>query len=124
MPDDANTKVQEAVEPFLARLAAEMEACEALGDDALARHTGRKLLAVAACAADELLRDGGETLRAAPDKVGAFFDRAAAGYVAAIEGLHKRAVLTDLAAGEFAPGGARVADPRWDYAVWGPPEVS
>ena len=104
MSDSENEKAQAALDAFLARLDAEINGYEALGDAELARHVGRKILAVAACAADRLLRDGGETLRAAPDKIGAFFDKAAAGYVQAIDGLHKRAVLTDAAAGNgFAP---------------------
>jgi len=88
-----------ASDELIERIAAELAACDGLGDPELARQTGRKLLAVVACAADALLRDGGAALRAAPDKFGAFFDKAAAGYVAAIDGLHKRAVLADLAAG-------------------------
>lgn len=95
MADTANEKAQEAVEAFLARLAAEMKACEGRGDLELARHTGRMLLAVVACAADALLADGGQVLQAAPDKFGAFFDKAAAGYVQAIDGLAKRAALAE-----------------------------
>lgn len=81
------------------QLDAAMRACEQLDDPALARHTGRTLLAVVGCATDALLRDGGVALQAAPDKFGAFFDKAAAGYVQAIDGLHKRAGLMDAAAG-------------------------
>jgi hypothetical protein len=96
-------RYQESIE----RIAAERAACEALGDDALARRTGRTLLAVVGCAADALLRDGGQALTAAPDKFGAFFDKAAAGFVQTIAGMHNRAVLMEVAAragGEDAAG--------------------
>jgi hypothetical protein len=43
------------VAEFLDRIATEMAACEALGDPELARHAGRMLLSVVACAADALL---------------------------------------------------------------------
>jgi hypothetical protein len=106
---------------FLIQLVeAAMCACEQLDDPALARHTGRKLLAVVACAADELLRDGGQALRAAPDKFGAFFDKAAAGYVQAIEGLHKRVAVAEVgsvAGSDFAPYRPRASNPlanAWD----------
>ncbi|HXW26059.1 MAG TPA: hypothetical protein VEK73_15050, partial [Xanthobacteraceae bacterium] len=80
----------------------------------LVRHAGRKLIAAAACAADALLRDGAAGLHAAPDKVAAFFDKTAAGFLAAIEGLHKRAALMEAAALEardITPGRPRPADP-------------
>jgi hypothetical protein len=120
MPERANDEAQPAVDAFLARLETALKACEALGDDELTRHTGRKILAVAACAAEELLRDGGQALRAAPDKVGAFFDRIAAGYVQAIEGLHKRVAVAEagsVAGSDFAPYRPRASNPlanAWD----------
>ena len=68
------------------------------------------------------MRDGGETLHAAPDKVGAFFDKAAAGYVQAIEGLHKRAVLADPAAANgFAPTRPAVDPLARSIAAWRAP---
>jgi hypothetical protein len=93
------------------RIAAAMAACEKLGDCDLARRAGRALLAAAACAADALLADGGAALNAAPDKFGAFFDKAAAGYVQAIDGLAKRAALAEEAGNGFADGRPCVEDP-------------
>jgi hypothetical protein len=114
-PGDPTAALTEMIE----RMSAKLNACEAMGDPDLARHTGRTLLAVVACATDALLRDGGVALQSAPDKFGAFFDKAAAGYVQAIEGLHKRAALADLAATDaFAPGGPRRADPT-AISPWG-----
>jgi len=104
------------------RIAAALAACDALDDAALARHAGRKLLAALACGADALLRDGAGTLHAAPDKIAAFFDKAAAGFAATIEGLHKRAVLLDATprdAPETAAARPRPADPLADaIAAW------
>jgi hypothetical protein len=105
------------------RLRAEMAACERMGDIALVRHAGRKVLAAVACSADALLGDGGKTLHAAPDKVGAFFDRAAAGLVQSVDGLIKRTALMEaaaLAAKEIAPAPPRPADPlAGAIAAWG-----
>jgi hypothetical protein len=107
----------------LERINALMAACDAMGDVDLARHTGRKLMAALACAADMLLRDGAKTLHAAPDKVAGFFDKAAAGFAQTLEGLHKRAVLTEvpaLDASEISPARPRPADPLADaIAAWG-----
>jgi hypothetical protein len=109
----------------LERIIAQLAACEAMGDVELARHTGRKLMAVVACAADALLLDGGKGLHAAPDKVAAFFDKAAAGFVQTVEGLHKRAGLMDAAAldvTEISPARPRAADPLADaIAAWSEP---
>lgn len=103
----------DALAAFLTNLDDAMRACEALGDDALARHAGRKLFAAVACAADALLRDGGKGLHGAPDKVGAFFDKAAAGFVQALDGMQRRAALADAAAlpGDGAPGRPPAEDP-------------
>lgn len=105
------------------RIMRELAACETLGDPELARHTGRRLLAVVACATDALLADGGQALQGAPDKFGAFFDKAAAGYVQAIDGLAKRAALADAAAGNgFAqaqPGATHPLAPS--IAAWRAP---
>jgi hypothetical protein len=96
----------------------ELAACEKLGDPELARHAGRILLAAVACAADALLADGGKALQAAPDKFGAFFDKAAAGYVQAIDGLTKRAALAQ-AAGNGCAAARNVADPPTPaYPPW------
>ena len=113
-PDDFTARAAQ-----IERIAAAMAACEALGDPELARHAGRMLLAVVAAAAEALLRDGAQALHAAPDKFGAFFDKAAAGYVQAIDGLAKRAALAEQAAGNgFAPA-RNVADPPTPaYAPW------
>jgi hypothetical protein len=104
-----------------------MAACEALDDPDLARRAGRKLLAAVACAADALLRDGAKTLHAAPDKVAAFFDKSAAAFVQAIEGLHKRAALIDVAAldaKQIAPARPRAADPLANaIAAWSSPVI-
>jgi hypothetical protein len=100
------------------RIMRELAACEKLGDPELACHAGRILLAVVACAADALLADGGKALQAAPDKFGAFFDKAAAGYVQAIDGLAKRAALAE-AAGNGCAGARNVADPPTPaYPLW------
>jgi hypothetical protein len=116
-----------ALRECLARLDAAMAACEALDDPDLARRAGRKLLAAVACAADALLRDGAKTLHAAPDKVAAFFDKSAAAFVQAIEGLHKRAALIDVAAleaKEIAPARPRAADPLANaIAAWSSPVI-
>ena len=113
----------EARGEFLAQLDAAMKACEALGDPELARHAGRMLLSVVACAADALLRDGGQALHAAPDKFGAFVDKAAAGYVQAIDGLAKRTALADAAGNGIAPGRPRAADPLApSIAAWRAPK--
>src|SRR5262249_51263980 len=113
----------DALDAFLTNLDDAMRACEALGDDALARHAGRKLFAAVACAADALLRDGGKGLHAAPDKVGAFFDKAAAGFVQAVDGMHLRAVLKEAAPAD--DGNAprpRTADPLTPaFAAWAAP---
>jgi hypothetical protein len=109
----------------LERIAAQLAACEAMGDVELAQHTGRTLLAALACAADMLLRDGAKTLHAAPDKVAGFFDKAAAGFAQTLEGLHRRAVLADvptLDASEIPPARPRAADPLADaIAAWSEP---
>ena len=118
---DTAERDTDAQRKFLEYVEAAMAACEGFADEALARHTGRKLLAVVSCAADALLRDGGVALAGAPDKVGAFFERAAAGYVAAIEGLHKRAVLADAAANGFAPARPVVDPLARSIAAWGAP---
>ena len=113
-----------ALDAMLDRIAAERVACEKLGDPALAQRATRNVLTAVACAADAVLADA-RTLQSAPDKLGAFFDKSATACIAAIEGLHKRANLADAAAGEFAPGRPRAADPRLgDYALWGPPKTS
>ena len=108
---------------FLDRIIGELAACEAMGDGELTRHAGRKLLAAVAGAADALLLDGGRTLQAAPDKVAAFFDKTTAGFVAAIEGLHKRTVLMQTAAleaSEIVPARPRRPDPlAGAIAAWG-----
>jgi hypothetical protein len=106
----------------LDRIIAELAACEAKGDNELTRHAGRKLLAVMACAADALLLDGGKTLQAAPDKVGAFFEKSAAGFVQALDGLHKRAALTEAVheANDMVGARPRVDDPlAAAIAAWG-----
>ena len=115
--DDSAVALAEMIE----RMTAGLNACEAMGDLELARHTGRKLLAVVSCSADVVLRDGGTALQAAPDKFGAFFDKAAAGYVQAIEGLHKRAVLAEpVDTDAFAPGRPRAGDLRENAtSPWG-----
>ncbi len=113
-----------ASDAAMARLEATMKACEALGDDALARHTGRTLLTGLACAADALLRDGGQALNTAPDKVGGFFDKAAAAFVQAVEGMHRRAVLADGAAlpGDSAPARPPAVHPlAGAIAMWRSP---
>jgi len=118
---DQQARDTRAWEDAMARIEETMHACEALGDDALARHAGRKLFAAVAGAADVLLRDGGKGLHEAPDKIGAFFDKAAAGFVQAVEGMHRRAVLADGAAfrGESAAA-ARAAHPLAPaLATWG-----
>ena len=111
----------------LDRIIAQLAACEAMGDVALARHTGRKLMAVLACAADMLMRDGAKGLHAAPDKVAAFFDKAAAGFAQTLEGLHRRAGLMDAAAldaSELSPAQPRAADPLADaIAAWSSPVI-
>ena len=117
-------EVVDRLDAMLDRISAERAACEKLTDPELAQRANRNLLTAIACAADAVLADAG-TLHAAPDKLAAFFDKSATACVAAIEGLHKRAMLTEAAAGEFAPGGARAAEPRLgDYALWGPPKTS
>jgi hypothetical protein len=109
---------------MLDRIAAERAACEKLGDAELMQRAGRNVLTAVACAADAVLADA-TTLHSAPDKIAAFFDKSAAAYVAAIEGLHKRAALMAASAGDVAAGGMRAADSRLDdYAVWGPPKTS
>jgi hypothetical protein len=122
----------------LERIIAQLAACGAMSDVELARHTGRKLMAALACAADVLLLDGAKTLHAAPDKVAAFFDKAAAGFAQTLEGLHRRAVLTEAAAGhpatlasrgplaldatQISPARPRAADPLADaIAAWSEP---
>jgi hypothetical protein len=119
---DTNGEAQAAaavLNRLIERMSAEQAACEKLGDPELARRAGRNLLTAVACAADAILANA-QMLQSAPDKVAAFFDKSATACVAAIEGLHKRAVLTDLAA-----GAARAPGPRLDdYAVWGPPKTS
>jgi hypothetical protein len=110
-------------EEFLRNLETAREACAALGDEELARHVGRTILAALAGAADGVLRDGGESLRAAPDKVGAFFDRIAAAFVATLEGVHKRAAATDapVAGGYAAPYRPRETDPlAKSFPAWAP----
>jgi hypothetical protein len=100
------------------RIMRELAACEKLGDPELARHAGRILLAVLASTTDALLADGGKALQSAPDKFGAFFDKAAAGYVQAIDGLTKRAALAE-AAGNGCAGARNVADPPTTaYPLW------
>jgi hypothetical protein len=117
-PDDFAARAEQ-----IERIAAAMAACEVLGDPELARHAGRMLLSVVACAADALLRDGGQALHAAPDKFGAFFDKAAAGYVQAIDGLAKRTALADAAGNGIAPGRPRAADPLApSIAAWRAPK--
>ena len=103
-PAPAGQDPQDPTAParHLQRIEAALAACDAMDDIALARHAGRKLLAALACGADALLRDGAGTLHSAPDKVAAFFDKAAAGFAATIEGLHRRAVLIEAAAGHPA----------------------
>jgi hypothetical protein len=110
------------LDAMLDRISAERVACEKLGDAELAQRAGRNVLTAVSCAADAVLGDAG-TLHSAPDKVGAFFDKAAAGFVQAIDGLHKRAALMDVTR-ESAPGGARVDPRQSDYAMWGPLKTS
>jgi hypothetical protein len=107
---------------MLDRISAERAACEKLGDPELAQRAGRKMLTAVACAADAILADA-KTLHSAPDKVGAFFDKSATACVAAIEGLHKRAVLADpAAANQLAQAQPRAADPLANsYVAWGSP---
>jgi hypothetical protein len=107
------------------RIAAQLTACEAMGDVELARHAGRKLMAALACAADMLLRDGGKGLHAAPDKVAGFFDKAAAGFAQTLEGLHRRAVLAEAADASESPSARpRAADPLADaIAAWSSPVI-
>jgi hypothetical protein len=113
-PDAINARADQ-----IDRIMRELAACEKLGDPELARHTGRKLLAVVACATDALLNDGGDALRDAPDKFGAYFDKAAAGYVQAIDGLAKRGTLAEEA-DAFAPASPRSAHPLAPaLAAWG-----
>jgi len=113
-PDDFAARAAQ-----IERIAAAMAACEALGDPELARHAGRILLAIVAGAAEALLRDGAHALHAVPDKFGAFFDKAAAGYVQAIDGLAKRAALADAMGNGIAPGRPRAADPvPCAFAPW------
>jgi hypothetical protein len=109
-----------ALNEMLDRIAAERAACEKLGDPELAQRAGRKVLTAVACAADALLADA-KTLHSAPDKLGAFFDKSATACVAAIEGLHKRAVLADpAAANQLAQAQPRAADPLANsYVAWG-----
>jgi hypothetical protein len=119
--EDAATDGASALREMVERIDAERAACEQLGDPELAQRAERKLLTAVACAADAVLGDA-RTLYSAPDKVGAFFDKSATACVAAIEGLHKRAVLNDAAADEFAPGRSRAGEPfAGAYAMWGPP---
>ena len=99
------------------RIMRELAACEKLGDPELARRTGRILLAVLACATDALLA-GGKALQAAPDKFGAFFDKAAAGYVQAIDGLAKRAALAEVGNG-LAAGRQHLDFLAPSIAAWG-----
>jgi hypothetical protein len=114
---------------YLERIAAAMAACEAMGDVVLARHAGRKLMAAVAAGAEVLLADGGNTLHVAPDKVGAFFDKAAAGLVQAIDAMHKRAALTEAAreTDAMTPARPRPADPlagaiaAWASPIFPPP---
>jgi hypothetical protein len=112
----------------LERIIAQLAACEAMNHVELAQHTGRTLLATLACAADMLLRDGAKGLHAAPDKVAAFFDKAAAGFVQTLEGLHQCAGLMDAAAldaTETSPARPRAADPLADaIAAWSSPVIA
>lgn len=108
--DTPSTDVVDARAEQIERIVAALAACEKLGDTELARRTGRILLAVVACATDTLLADGGHALQSAPDKFGAFFDKAAAGYVQAIDGLAKRAALAHAAVDNGAAA-RNVADP-------------
>ena len=121
--DSAAPAEQEAIDARteqIDRIMGELAACEKLGDPALARHTGRKLLAAVAGATDALLADGGQALRAAPDKFGAYFDKAAAGYVQAIDGLAKRGTLGEQAADAFAAASPRSTHPLAPaLAAWG-----
>jgi hypothetical protein len=119
MANDTNERTPAARDEFISNLDAALEACEVLGDDAQTRQTGRKILAVLAYAADAVLRDGGQALHSAPDKVGAFFERLAAAYVATVEGMHKRAAAetAPLAGGDFLPYRPRAADPLAN--AWG-----
>jgi hypothetical protein len=105
-----STDAVEARDGQIERIVAALAACEKLGDTELARRTGRTLLAVVACATDALLADGGQALQSAPDKFGAYFDKAAAGYVQAIDGLGKRAALAETAVNNGAAA-RNVADP-------------
>ena len=116
-PDASDARAEQ-----IDRMMRALAACEKLGDPELARHAGRSLLAVVACAADALLADGGAALNGAPDKFGAFFDKAAAGYVQAIDGLAKRAALAEVAAGNgIAQAQRRVTDPPVPtFAAWRP----
>jgi hypothetical protein len=100
-----------ALNEMLDRIAAERAACEKLGDPELVQRAGRNMLTAVACAADAVLGDA-TTLQSAPEKIAAFFDKAAAGYVAAIDGLHKSAALAQAAAThEFAQTQPRAAHP-------------
>jgi hypothetical protein len=128
MANDTNERTQAARDEFIRNLDTALKACEALGDDAQTQQTGRKILAVLAYAVDAVLRDGGRTLHSAPDKVGAFFERVAAAYVAIAEGMHKRAAaeMAPLAGADFVPYRPRAADPlanAWGVASPGRGEV-
>ena len=118
-PEAARPEAVDAGADRIERMMRELAACEKLGDAELARRTGRILLAVVACATDALLADGGVALQAAPDKFGAFFDKAAAGYVQALDGLARRAALAEAAADGGAAARPRAEDPlALSIAAW------
>jgi hypothetical protein len=121
MPQAASERKSElsaaVLDAMLERISAERTACERLGDPELAQRAGRKLLTAVACAADAVLADA-NVLQSAPDKLAAFFEKSATACVAAIEGLHKRAMVSEAA-------GALAAGPRRnEYPPWGPPKTS
>jgi hypothetical protein len=104
------------------RIAAERAACEALGDPELARRAGRKLIAAIACASDAILADEPKILQSAPEKLAAFFDKSAAGYVQAIDGLSKRAALAEATAGHgIASARPRAVDAPPAFPPWRSP---
>jgi hypothetical protein len=116
MPQAASERKSElsaaVLDAMLERISAERTACERLGDPELAQRAGRKLLTAVACAADAVLADANVLQSAPPRRL------LATACVAAIEGLHKRAMVSEAA-------GALAAGPRRnEYPPWGPPKTS
>ena len=125
--DASSAPVGDGLPDYLDRIGAELAACDAMGDVALARQAGRKLIAAVAAGADVLLADGGKTLHAAPDKVGAFFDKAAAGLLQSIDAMQRAALIEPTAvleANEIASARPRAADPlAGAIAAWASPLI-